>query len=146
MKEIKRYVVSALLSVSCLVADFSAYAQTNDVYWKGRSYNLTTDLSPFDSIRINSFQLPLRWHDADKSNIQNFLTSLPTTYYGSRLFVERILTEEYIIQRYIVVSDSLEITVLEKYSYGNGIILYFKNGLAEPEMKFYKLLTSYYKE
>lgn len=146
MRTYTRLIIVMTVMINCLIYTVDSLAQIDSPdKWQGELYDLTAHQGPFDSVRINVFDLPLRWKDIDANKTERFLSSLTNIYDSSGLSVERILTEDYLIHRYIVGQTS-GFTVLEKHSYSTGIILYFKNGIAEPEMKFYKLLTAYYEE
>lgn len=111
--------------------------------WDNHRYNLEDNKSPYDKLRVDA-GLTLNWKDANPTTVSSFLVSVGKMY-PETLNPELISTDKFQLQRHII-HDNKEVTILEKTIYSHGVVLYFKNGIAEKEMNFYRLLTKYYPE
>jgi len=142
----KKHFLSCAFCVSILLIHCVSAMSQNAVLsspWDNHRFNLEDKKSPYDVLREKA-GLDLSWKDANSTTISNFLIAIGKTY-PETLNPELITTDKFQLQRHII-HDNKEVTILEKTIYSHGVVLYFKNGIAEKEMNFYRLLTKYYPE
>lgn len=96
--------------------------------------------SPLDSLaEVWTFN----WQSANSEEKTKFKEELENLY-PNPISVERVIDGNKSITRYIVnESDELPV-ILEKIQHSGCLIFFFKNGIPENEMKFYKTVTKYY--
>lgn len=140
-----------LMRSGLLLASFSALlvhaalaqAINEKIDWKGRTFSESdNNISPCDSL---TSAMAFSWTATDTTMTKTFQAALAKLY-PQVINVERILSENKLIQRYIINDGGRQIEVLEKVQHSGCIIFYLRNGIPEHEMRFYKLLTAYYVE
>lgn len=127
---------SIILFSFLILADFT-FAQTEESLWQGKKY---ASKSPLDSLaEVWTFN----WQSANSEEKTKFKEELENLY-PNPISVERVIDGNKSITRYIVnESDELPV-ILEKIQHSGCLIFFFKNGIPENEMKFYKTVTKYY--
>lgn len=141
-KIIKRVGFIGVLPMLVFSSVVCAQTQARTIDWQGKRYDLATNLSPYDSARTVT-DIPIRLGGISREQLEVFQSALLKLYSG--VTVERVATTSGFIQRYII-TERNKAMILEKESAAMGMVLYFKDGMAVTEMKFYKLLTAYYEE
>lgn len=114
----------------------------SDYTWEGRTFNKETAIgSPYDSlVQLNQFT----WND-DTTGRKEFFEKLADLY-PVGLSMERIVDKNRVVYRFVIRESRGGFSILEKAQSPNYMEIYFKNGMAVHEIRFYKQLVPFFRD
>ncbi|GEM_PF-1682900 len=139
MPSLKRYLCWIIFLV-LLHPNIQAQTPKFPSPWDGKRFNDTSRISRCDSLRkVAKFD----WQKADSVQVEYYRTQMKRLY-PAMFTMEWVTNSKMGIHRYII-HDGI-IIELEKQFFEHGFILFLRDGIPIPEMRFYRLLTKYHPE